>query len=125
MKCPVCKVPTFVVEYQEIELDHCAECRGLWFDSGELELVLGDGHAVTDPVTETDEAPRKCPICSKRMDKVNIGPSGRVLIDVCNEGCGLWFDDNELHELTKDLQDDGWHVAPEVREFLRGMFPER
>ncbi len=125
MKCPVCRVPTFVVEYQEIELDCCPECRGLWFDRGELELVLGHVPAVTEPAIASTEAPRKCPLCRTRMDKVNIGPAGRVLIDVCSEGCGLWFDDNELGELTRDLQDGGWHVAPAVREFLRGMFPER
>ena len=125
VKCPVCKVPTFVVEFQEIELDCCGECRGLWFDHGELELVVGETKAITEPAAVTDEAPRKCPICRTRMKKVNIGPSSRVMIDVCPEDCGLWFDDNELHELTRDLQDGGWHVAPAVREFLCEMFPER
>ncbi len=124
MKCPVCRVPGFVVEYQGVELDLCAECNGIWFDRGELDLVLGHDHPVNQAPASSDEAKRPCPICRKKMDKVNIGPDRRVLIDACPEGCGLWFDQGELSELTHSLQSEGWQVAPEVREFLCGMFPE-
>jgi len=30
----------FVIEYNEIELDYCNQCGGVWFDQGELELML-------------------------------------------------------------------------------------
>jgi len=40
MICPVCKYDMIVVEYQNIELDYCNSCKGVWFDSGELELLL-------------------------------------------------------------------------------------
>ncbi len=125
MKCPVCKVPTFVVEYLDIELDLCPECQGVWFDCGELELLLGTGDAVDSEPAKTSEKPRHCPVCPRKMEKVNIGPGRRVMIDKCPDGCGLWFDGNELSDLTHDLQNEGWHVRPEVREFLCGMFPER
>ena len=29
-----------VVEYHNIELDYCNSCKGVWFDYGELELLL-------------------------------------------------------------------------------------
>jgi Zn-finger nucleic acid-binding protein len=29
-----------IVEYNEIELDYCTKCRGVWFDAGKLELLL-------------------------------------------------------------------------------------
>jgi len=125
LKCPVCKVPTFVVEYLEIEIDLCPECQGVWFDSGELELLLGTNEAVDTEPAITTENPRHCPVCPKKMDKVNIGPGRRVMIDTCPDGCGLWFDSNELSDLNHDLQNEGWHVRPEVREFLSGMFPKR
>ena len=44
MKCPVCRVPTYVVEYEKIELDICGECQGgrLVFLTGrELDSVEG------------------------------------------------------------------------------------
>jgi len=40
MKCPVCKISTTAVEYDKIELDYCSRCHGIWFDRGELELLL-------------------------------------------------------------------------------------
>ena len=43
MICPVCKKDMFVVEYKQIELDYCHTCKGVWFDAGELELLLETG----------------------------------------------------------------------------------
>ena len=40
MICPACKNDMIVVEYQRIELDFCPDCRGVWFDKGELQLML-------------------------------------------------------------------------------------
>jgi Zn-finger nucleic acid-binding protein len=126
MKCPVCKVPTYAVEHDQIELDLCPDCQGIWFDAGELELLLEQGEKATLTTAEaSDEKPRPCPLCSKKMNKVNIGPSQRVLIDTCPTGCGVWFDDNELQELTRDLAEDGWQVQPRIRTFLSEMFPTK
>ena len=113
-----------MVEYLDIELDLCPDCRGVWFDRGELELLLGSSDAVDCIPAETGEQTRHCPLCPREMEKVNIGPGRRVLIDTCPDGCGLWFDANELSDLTHDLKNDGWHVRPEVRDFLCGMFPD-
>ena len=125
MQCPVCHVPTYVVEFEKIELDLCAECQGIWFDHGELDLLLGTNDASALVGAETHEPSRHCPLCRSHMNKVNIGPGRRVLIDSCPGGCGLWFDKDELADLAGDLKADGWHVQPSVREFLSGMFPTK
>ena len=39
MNCPACKTTLVVVEREGIEIDWCLNCRGLWFDEGELELL--------------------------------------------------------------------------------------
>jgi len=98
-----------VVEHEKIELDYCTSCSGAWFDSGELELMLelvgleGSSLPVTDmlsfPEAKTTENKRKCPICNRKMKKVTIGREPAVLIDVCPEGDGLWFDGGEVNEL--------------------------
>ena len=125
MKCPVCRVPTYVVEYEKIELDICGECQGIWFDHGELDLLLETTESQALAGAETDEPSRPCPLCKHKMNKVNIGPDRRVLIDSCPEGCGIWFDKDELADLAGHLRDDGWHVQPGVHEFLSGMFPTK
>ncbi|NIV72594.1 MAG: hypothetical protein GWN16_11560, partial [Calditrichae bacterium] len=37
MLCPVCKKPMMILEYNEVELDYCPICGGVWLDQGELE----------------------------------------------------------------------------------------
>ena len=123
MKCPVCRTVMFVVEYDGVELDVCQDCRGTWFDRGELDLVLGDQATLELAGAETSEDKRDCPICSSTMGKMNIGPEGRVLVDVCDEQCGMWFDQGEVKALAGDLEAGGWDLPDSVREFLCKMFP--
>ncbi len=39
MVCPVCNKDMLVLEFELVEIDHCAECGGVWLDSGELALI--------------------------------------------------------------------------------------
>ncbi len=113
MICPVCKVDMAIVEYHDIELDFCTECRGVWFDSGELELVLQTQQAEgideflegmnSSPDAETKEKKRKCPICGKKMDKKDVGKEPKVMIDTCGRGHGLWFDGGEVVQLSSQF----------------------
>ena len=113
MICPVCKVEMLVVEFHDIELDMCANCRGVWFDSGELELVLKTYQAEgideflegmkNSPDVKTDEKKRKCPVCGKKMGKKDVGKEPKVLIDTCDRGHGLWFDGGEVVQLSNQF----------------------
>jgi Zn-finger nucleic acid-binding protein len=111
MVCPTCHEDMIVVEQDKIELDYCPNCSGVWFDSKELELMLErmglDSSAlsiakVADlPEAKSAEKKRRCPICSRKMRKTNMGQEPKVLIDVCPKGDGLWFDGGELHQIIK------------------------
>ena len=113
MICPTCKSDMIVVEYNKIELDYCANCQGVWFDSGELELLLESMNLESQNVflsnilspeeAESSEKKRKCPICGQKMKKTGIGQEPGILIDVCQRGDGLWFDGGELGQLTRQL----------------------
>jgi Zn-finger nucleic acid-binding protein len=114
----------YVAEYQQIELDLCARCEGVWFDADELELILGTAEPCRLTDVEVEEDDRRCPRCRKTMRKANIGPQAGVVIDVCPDGCGLWFDKGEVPALCRDLEADGWRLDPAVRRYLSAMFPE-
>ena len=113
MICPACKSDMIVVEYNNIELDHCNECHGVWFDSTELELLmkclnLEDqnlllANILKSPESESPEKKIKCPICGKKMRKATIGGHPGILVDICPLGHGLWFDGGELSQLLKHL----------------------
>lgn len=41
MKCPVCKDPDLIMTHrQDIEIDYCPQCRGIWLDRGELDKIV-------------------------------------------------------------------------------------
>ena len=102
-----------VVEHNKIELDYCPSCQGVWFDSGELELLLDDA-GFAGPVSPLDnilsptevkspEKNRKCPICRRKMGLMSIGKEPAIGIDCCRQGDGLWFDGGELGQLVEQL----------------------
>lgn len=113
MKCPACKNIMIVVEHEHIELDYCPECAGVWFDAGELELLLETmqleqsllslDSILTSPEAKSDEKKRKCPICGQKMKKATVGHQPEVLIDACNGGDGLWFDAGEVGQLITQI----------------------
>jgi Zn-finger nucleic acid-binding protein len=102
-----------VLELQQVEVDHCLTCGGIWLDGGELELLLGDSAQLVglfQPVdvkektcgepAERVEPIRRCPICLKKMQKVAADSADKsVIIDRCSKSHGLWFDKNELPQV--------------------------
>lgn len=114
------------LELEDVEIDHCLECGGIWLDAGELELLLGDPDKAKGTLgafqvdSKCTEALRKCPICDKKMQKIIVGESKpALLIDKCRRGDGLWFDKGELHDIVDraKLDEDN-----RIQELLTDMF---
>jgi Zn-finger nucleic acid-binding protein len=40
MKCPNCNATLLMTTRQEVEIDYCPECRGIWLDRGELDKII-------------------------------------------------------------------------------------
>ena len=126
MDCPVCKNAMIVMELAEVEIDYCPGCEGIWLDAGELEMLLGDkqkSRALIGSfikVKRTGEEARKCPICDKKMEKIDVGEGEAVLmIDRCVKGDGLWFDKGELKEIIDKAKLD---EDSKIKELLADMF---
>jgi len=102
-----------VVEHEAIELDYCANCAGVWFDEGELEIllegmnldrsVLSMDRILTSPEAQTKEKKRHCPVCQRNMKKATIGHEPEILIDACDRGDGLWFDGGQVGQVIRQL----------------------
>ena len=113
MVCPVCRYDMLVIEYHDIELDYCNSCKGVWFDSGELELLLRsqgleETKVFLDGILSSQEAAssekkRNCPVCGHKMKKTAIGGQPEILIDICRDEHGLWFDGGEVAQLIRHL----------------------
>lgn len=115
-----------VLEHEWVEIDLCPECRGIWLDAGELELLLGDRAAAADYLTggksiNAGEKPRPCPICRGKMHKETTQGPEPITYDVCNRGDGLWFDRGELQAILEHGAAAG-ALQPRVAQWLKDLF---
>lgn len=130
MECPVCNVPLIAVEREQVEVDYCISCRGLWFDGGELQVLgekLGlplDPAGMFDRPAVTTEKTRSCPRCAKKMLKNERASNRRVITDLCPSGEGVWLDRSELGALLDHIAETRGATRPMAR-FLGEMFGSR
>lgn len=107
MFCPACQSTLIVLELHEVEVDYCTECQGIWLDAGELELLLGSSSQAGEFLESFQncntgvEKKRKCPICRKKMEKIDYTQGESPILDRCKKGHGLWFDAGELEKILK------------------------
>ncbi|UCE99426.1 MAG: zf-TFIIB domain-containing protein [Planctomycetota bacterium] len=127
MDCPVCKSAMIVLELQEVEVDFCTACGGIWLDAGELELLLGNSQKTEQLLDsfridrQCTEKRRKCPICLKKMGKIVVSHSTPpLLLDKCHKGDGLWFDKGELQVILNAAQLD---KENKIQKLLADIFP--
>jgi Zn-finger nucleic acid-binding protein len=114
------------LELTEVEVDYCTGCKGVWLDGGELEMLLGDdGKAkiLIDSFNKdmsSGEKPKQCPICDKKMEKIDVGnDKPTLLIDRCVKGDGLWFDRGELNDIIARAKLD---EGNKIKKVLGDMF---
>jgi Zn-finger nucleic acid-binding protein len=126
MDCPACKNAMITLELEDVEIDYCPDCGGIWLDAGELELLLKEpdkAKSLLDSFridSESGEKIWKCPICDKKMQKIVVGSSKPVLlIDKCRRGDGLWFDKGELQDIFDRAELD---KDDKIQKLLSDMF---
>ena len=134
MICPVCNHSMVIIEHENIELDYCTSCKGVWFDSGELELLLEAAELenygvfaeriIGSSEASSTEKKRKCPICTRKMKKKHIDEAQELLIDVCPRAHGIWFDGGEVEHLLKLIAGKSGEAGSpgKVLDFLGGVF---
>ena len=115
--CPRCAKPLQTIDLKigaKFLIERCAHCLGLFFDPGELEVLLDqsvshvyeiDAHRLqelTQLKRHQDYAVTyiKCPVCGKLMNRINYGAQSGVIVDKCREH-GIWLDGGELRQLLE------------------------
>jgi Zn-finger nucleic acid-binding protein len=125
MNCPVCDKPMLTFELDQVEVDHCPVCGGIWLDAGELELLLGDPVKASSLIASFHpaaiaEKPRSCPICLGKMEKVHLAPErSPIVLDRCRRRHGIWFDRDELPGVIKARSFDPEH---KIEKLLADVF---
>lgn len=112
MKCPFCKEILVILELQEVEIDYCMNCKGIWLDKGELDLMIEDELEKAKLfqsfiiVNDSKEKELNCPLCNVKMEKVRQ-QEYNIVADKCVYNHGFWFDKGELEEIIKTSSEKG------------------
>ena len=111
-----------ILELNQVEIDYCSACKGIWLDSGELELLFqnSDEKSLAESLTsrlDYIEEKRKCPICKMKMEKVEFDKT-EIILDSCLNNHGLWFDNGELNLLLKSEKNTNHKIVQQLRQIF-------
>ena len=106
MNCPRCSAPLREAKVEEVLLDKCDACRGVWFDFAEMERVtVKERRALRDVMgsVETGEHTQpavdehlNCPRCGDVLLTVRSTEHPDLQIEACLSCYGRWLDGGEL-----------------------------
>jgi uncharacterized protein len=57
MKCPNCNETLLISQRNNVEVDYCPNCRGVWLDKGELDKILDYAERFTSGQAEQSNYP--------------------------------------------------------------------
>ena len=110
MKCPKCtNIKLRTIIENNIEVDFCESCGGVWFDRNEFEKMtdkvveLSFERAVHEITPfDTDRMTANCPVCHIVMEKIPKNNVANLTIDQCMRCKGIWLDRGEFYRLSKE-----------------------
>jgi uncharacterized protein len=109
MKCPKCwKTEMESKTYKGVEIDRCPDCKGIFFDKGELESILEKkiGAKIEDLPKirigsgKQDGKSAYCFKCDGEMAVVE--DPDKIRFDLCETCGGVFLDSGELTDLQRD-----------------------
>ena len=110
MECPRCLRQLGEIRIEELPLNECPGCRGVWFDFTEFERLLGMGRRGLDVLDVSRLSPEEasgeqeklyCPRCEGHLVKVRSTLDPEVTLLGCLSCYGRWIDGNELLRLKR------------------------
>ena len=116
-QCPHCHQNLQTIQLNtspSLTIERCQSCFGLFFDQGEIEILLensvkqtsGINTQLMDNINQERYQGKahfsyvKCPVCQQFMDRVNFGQRSGVVVDKCNLH-GIWLDSGEITHLME------------------------
>lgn len=126
MQCPKCKTHQLnekSFKKGSLILDRCEQCRGIWFDQGELNEVLKkkSAHYFEVPKIALENDNCRCPKCNVGLYEFCY-PGTVVFIDMCKSCGGVWLDSKEWTEIDTARLERNKIICPKC-EVKQGRSP--
>ncbi len=114
MNCPRDESILYTDKDHGIEVERCSQCKGAWYDFGELAELEATATTGADALAGMIEYSKrqselKCPVCARPMEAFDYR-ANNVELDACPEEHGFWLDAGEsdrvrdiMRERTRSL----------------------
>jgi Zn-finger nucleic acid-binding protein len=107
MRCVKCDGGLVTVRIDDVDVEQCDRCAGIWFDAHELTRVLRRPHVEPllgrGPLLPGDDERRgRCPRCKSEGYLVRVvSPRASIHVDTCSICGGKWLDGGEIDLLRR------------------------
>lgn len=122
MECPKCQARMEEVRFEDIEVDRCVRCGGIWFDVLEYDKLRRRAGSEAIDTGPTWQAPMHdvqgkvfCPVDGNLMTRMVDAAQPNIGVESCPVCHGTFFDAGEFTELKEHA----------LGEFLRRQLPRR
>ena len=112
MKCPKCEAEMEAVRIEDIEVNRCVSCQGLWFDMLEDETLRPIAAKVDIGKSATGAKYNlvdriNCPVCANTQLLRMVDPQqSHIWFESCPSCYGRFFDAGEFKDLgTRSIID--------------------
>ena len=107
MKCPKCDSQLNSLVHQDVEVDRCSGCGGLWFDVFEHEELRElSGSEAIDPAPATSVAAGagsgRCPRDQQRLFGMVVAGQPHIAYESCGFCHGVFFDAGEFRDFREE-----------------------
>ena len=109
MKCPKCLGSMETVLFNEVEVDRCGKCNGLFFDHLEKETLRSMEGAEALDIGDEFVGARfneildvACPKCKTKMEHVLHTDPFEIKFECCPACKGIYFDAGEFRDYLED-----------------------
>ena len=109
MKCPKCDSDMEKVTYENIEIDRCVNCKGIWFDmlehedlkaiEGSESIDIGDAQ-VGEEYNKVEKI--DCPVCHTQMIRMVDRKQHHIWYEACTVCNGVFFDAGEFRDYKRE-----------------------
>ena len=113
MLCPHCKKKLSDTIFNNVDVNYCPHCLGLWFDEEELAMAKDNKDKdlrwldidlwKDEKKFKVSYGIRLCPVCRVPLYEVYYGDSS-IIVDVCNLCHGIWLDRAEFKKMIDWLK---------------------
>ena len=131
MQCPCCSVELNEKMLNDVQVDECHTCKGMWFEDDELRKAKDAADKdlnwmdfeIFKHSDKFKTEPRKlpCPQCGKTLIAINYGDT-RVQINYCPECKGTWLEKNEFGDIVDALGEE--LISKTFHEYIAASIEE-